>query len=179
MVPVLCLASVTVCAQSSLSVFHVDLCCQSVNRGPDRAICGCSSLPSHARFWGLCRWGHDSLPRWSCSPPPRFFALMWRFWPTAFLSAQLSQISEQNGAIRSPMFWARHSRIFSPRCSLNSMTQILAHVSYVGQVCERFVALVLFFSPSWAPRCNSAPSVPPRGGSAVPGSPLSVEHSLL
>ena len=64
-------------AVSSLSVFHVDLCSQSVNRGPDRAIYGCSSLPSHARFWGLSLpVGPRPLPRWSCSPPPRFFALM-------------------------------------------------------------------------------------------------------
>ena len=33
-----------------------------MNRGPDRAIYGCSSLPSHARFWGLCQWGHDPFP---------------------------------------------------------------------------------------------------------------------
>ena len=64
------------------------------------------------------------------------------------------------------------SQVFS-----DSMTHILAHVSFVGQLCERFVALQLFFSPSGAPRCGSLPSVPPRGGSAVSGSPLSGEHS--
>ena len=76
--------------------------------------------------------------------------LLW-IWPTAFLSAQLLQTLVQNGAIRSLSRWT--PRRFAPiipgiPSSLNSVTHIFAHVS----LCERFVALQLFFSPSWAPR---------------------------
>ena len=97
-------------AVSSLFVFHVDLCSQSVNRGPDRAIYGCSSLPSHTRFWGLCRWGHDPYPgghaaRHLVSSTHACSAVLF----SALLGAQLSQISEQNGAIRSLSRW-------TPRC---------------------------------------------------------------
>ena len=84
---------------SSLSVFHVDLCSESVNRGPDRAIYGCFVF---AFPHPLSASGATTLA--ACSA-----VLIWAIWPTAFLSAQLSQISEQNGASRSLSRW-------TPRC---------------------------------------------------------------
>ena len=50
--------------------------------------------------------------------------------------------------------------------SLNSMSRILAHVSLVGQVCERFVDHLLSLLGSML--C-SAPTVPSSWGSAVSG----------
>ena len=42
-------------AASTLTVSHVDLRLLSVNQGPDHVVHGRSTLPSHARLWGLAR----------------------------------------------------------------------------------------------------------------------------
>ena len=153
-------------AVSSLSVFHVDLNSQSVNGGPDEAIYGCSSLLSHARFWGLCRWGHDPFPSGRaarhlgssllcvfCSSPLGDLAHCLSEFP-AFADLRAEWCNQVSVPSDSAAFWARHSWIFNPRCSLNSMTHILAPVSFVGQMCERFVA----------PCCGSVPNFPSSWG---------------
>ena len=169
----------------SLFVFHVDLCSQSVNGGPNGAVCERSSLPSHARFWGLCRWGHDPFPGGRaarhlgsslscvfCSAPLGDLANCLSECP-AFADLRAEWCNQVSVPSDSVAFWARHSWIFNPRCSLNSMTHIFAHVSFVGQVCERFVALLVgpvlpFLAcwssnlPVWAPQfcCGSGVSLP-------------------
>ena len=69
--------------------------------------------------------------------------LLWAIWPfgPAFGDLRAEWCDQVSVSLDSAMFWVRHSWIFNPRCSLNSMTHILAHVSFVGQVCERFLAL--------------------------------------
>ena len=109
---------------------------------------------------GLCRWvvvqpATSVLRSHACSA-----VLLWgdlaHCLPEcpAFADLRAEWCNQVSVSLDSSMFWARHSWIFNPRCSLNPMTYILAHVSFVGQMCERFVALQLFFSPSWAPRCR-------------------------
>ena len=48
-------------AVSSLSVFHVDFCSQSVNRGPERAFYGCSSLCLPTPGSGVSAGGSTTL----------------------------------------------------------------------------------------------------------------------
>ena len=46
---------------SSLSVVHFPLSTLAVGVGPDSRVC-LPHLPTHARLWGLARWGHDPFP---------------------------------------------------------------------------------------------------------------------
>ena len=48
---------------SSLSVVHFPLPTLAVSVGPDSRVNGCSASPTHARLWGLARWGHDPFRR--------------------------------------------------------------------------------------------------------------------
>ena len=140
-------------AVSSLSVFHVDLCSQSVNRGPNKAMVVRLCLPTPGSW--VSAGGATTLSQVVLQPATsvlRFHAcsavLLWAIWHTAFLSAQLSQISEQNGAIGLCLVGLRdvlgssfldlQSQVFS---ELHGLHPCIAHVSFFGQVCERFVAL--------------------------------------
>ena len=48
-----------------------------------------------------------------------------------------SQISVNS----SVAFWVRHPWLFNPTSSFNTFRTVLAHVTFIGQACERFVSL--------------------------------------
>ena len=171
---------------SSFSVFHVDLCSQSVNRGPDRAIHGCSSLPSHARFWGLCRWGHDPFPGGRaarhlgsslscvlCGAPLGDLAHCLsecRRSPSRMVQSGLCLVGFR--VVLGSSFLDLQSQVFSELYDSHPCTCLVCWAT-VRKIRRSLVLL----STSWVPRCGSVPSVPPLGGSAVSGSPLSGDHS--
>ena len=132
---------------------HVRVSSLAVNAGPHQIEYGRSSIPSHARFWGLARWGHDLFPGGQAA---RHLGLSLSCVlceaPSGDLFHCLSEcpaFSDLRDKWRrhcsihpdSVSFWARHPWLFLPSSSLNSVSSIRAHVSFVGQVCERFVLL--------------------------------------
>ena len=141
-----------VAAASSLSVCHVHGPF-AVNAGPHQIVYGRSCSSSHARFWGLARWGHDPFPggraarhlglSLSCalceaSSGDLFHCLS---ECPAFSDLRDQWCRECSVHPDSVSFWVRHPWLFLPSSSLNSARLILAHVSFVGLVCERFVSL--------------------------------------
>ena len=142
-----------VAAASLLSVCHVRVASLAVNAGPHQIVYGRSSIPSHARFWGLARWGHDPFPggraarhlglSLSCTlcedPSGDLFHCLSEC--SAFSDLRDQWCRQCSIHPDSVSFWARHPWLFLPSSSLNSVSSIRAHVSCAGQVCERFVSL--------------------------------------
>ena len=138
-------------AASSLSVCHVRGPF-AVNAGPHQIVYGRSCSSSHARFWGLARWGHDPFPGGRAA---RYLGLSLSCALCEASSGDLFHCLSEcpafsdlrtSGVVNvlhpdSVSFWVRHPWLFLPSSSLNSARLILAHVSFVGLVCERFVSL--------------------------------------
>ena len=75
------------------------------------------------------------------------------------------------------MFWARHSWIFNPRCSLNSMTTSLRMSRLLGKCAKDSSLFSSSFHPLGLHAVALCPAFPLFGASTVSGSPHSGEHS--
>ena len=80
-------------------------------------------------------------------------------WPTAYLRALQTQTSVSNGVVgslflRMLLLGGLATLGCSTQAPLNSVATIVAHISFVGQVCERFLSLLSLISlpPSGAPQ---------------------------
>ena len=139
-------------AASTLSVSHVDPSSSTVNCGPDEVVYR-FPRPSHSRFLGLARLGHDPLPggraaRHLALPSSCSFcdATQGDLFHCLSECAAFSDLCEQwcrrvSVHPNSIPFWVRHPWLFNPTSSFNTFRTVLAHVSFVGQACERFVSL--------------------------------------
>ena len=98
-----------VAGASLLSVCRVRVSSLAVNAGPHQNGYGRSSIPSHARSWGLACWGHDPFPggraakhlglslcRAFCVRPPLLTC------STVCLSAPPSRTFKTSGAVSVP-----------------------------------------------------------------------------
>ena len=134
-------------AASTLTVSHVDLRLLSVNQSPDHVVHGRSTLPSHARLWGFARWGHDPSVVQLVILATHFLACSVVLLTTAYLRVLLSRTSVSNGVVGSLCSskcccsMGLRPLVFKPSSSHNSVATIVAHISFVGQVCGRFLSL--------------------------------------
>ena len=127
------------------SVCHVRVSSLAVNTGPHQIVCGRSSIPSHARFWGLARWGHDPFPggraarhlglSLSCvlceAPSGDLFHCLSEC--PAFSDLRDQWCRQCSIHPDSVSFWARHPWLFLPSSSLNPVSSIRAMSRLLGR----------------------------------------------
>ena len=139
-------------AASTLAVSHVDLRLLSVNQGPDHVVHGRLTLPSHARLWGLARWGHDPCPGGCSSSLGQSLSCVSCDAPQGDLAhcqsscRAFSDLREQwcrrvSVPPDAAAQWACDPWVFNRSSSHNSVATLVAHISFVWQVCERFLSL--------------------------------------
>ena len=141
-------------AASALSVSHVDPSSSNVNCGPD-VVCR-FPRPSHSRFWvwpvGAMVFFLKVAPRHLALPSscPFCDAPHGDMFHCLSECAAFSDLREQwcrrcSVHPDSVPFWVRHPWLFNPTSSFNTFRTVLAHVTFTGQACERFVSLSCSF----------------------------------